>query len=140
MANYECKRCHHVFQRTGIEEVCPQCAPLDEEEFRRIKEYLEEHQGASSSEVMRVLGVSLNQIKRYLREERLEIIGDNKGFIRCDGCGKPLSSGRYCEICYKDAIARKEFGFYKGSGTKGDSAQNKKEDTKARNRVYYKEK
>jgi hypothetical protein len=110
MANTECQRCHRVFQRMDSENVCPGCAPLDEMDFKRIKEYLEQHQGASSTEVMRETGVSLNQIRRYLKEDRLEIVGDNKGFIRCEKCGVPVNSGRYCDGCYKEEVSRKMVG------------------------------
>ena len=55
MTQYECQRCHRVFQRVGIENVCPVCAPLDEEDFRKIKEF-PQNTGASSSEVMRHTG------------------------------------------------------------------------------------
>lgn len=94
-----------MFERKGLEYVCPVCAPLDEEDFRKIKEFLMVYPGASSYEVMRHTGVSLKQIKRYLREERLEIVGDNKGFLRCELCGKPLNSGRFCDNCYREGIA-----------------------------------
>jgi hypothetical protein len=94
-----------MFERIGLENVCPECAPKDEEDFRRIKEYLTEHPGASSNDVMRHTGVSLRQIKRYLKEERLEIVGDNKGFLRCELCGRPLNSGRFCNNCYREGIA-----------------------------------
>lgn len=110
MTTFQCQRCHRMFERAGNENVCPVCTPLDEEEFRRIKEYLEAHQGASSNEVMRHTGVSLKQIKRYLKEERLEIVGDNKGFLRCEICGKPLNSGRYCDLCYREAYAQRMKG------------------------------
>lgn len=136
MSRYECQRCHRIFQKIGNEEVCPTCAPIDEEEFHRIKEYISEHQGASSSEVVQVLGVSLNQIKRYLKEERLEIRGDNKGFIRCESCGKPLNSGRLCDSCYKEAQSAKEKGFYIANASKGDKADKHK----YKNDISYKEK
>lgn len=128
MASYECQRCHHMFQRIGNEEVCSTCAPLDEEEFRRIKEYISQHQGASSSEVVRALGVTINQIKRYLKEERLEIVGDNKGFLRCEKCGKPLNSGRLCDACYKEdlILSKKEYGFYnRNAGKTGSGGEQK---------------
>jgi len=41
MVQYECQRCHRAFQRIGLENVCPVCAPLDEEDFRKIKEFLQ---------------------------------------------------------------------------------------------------
>ena len=107
MANYECARCHRLFEKVAFEEVCPTCFAIEEEEFRRIKEYLLQHPGASSNEVMRHTGVSLKTIKRYLREDRLEIVGDNKGLIRCLICGKPINSGYYCDGCYKEGAVRK---------------------------------
>lgn len=112
MAQYECQRCHRMFQRIGLENVCPVCAPLDEEDFRKIKEFLQMYPGASSNEVMRHTGVSLRQIKRYLKEERLEIVGDNKGFLRCELCGKPLNSGLFCDLCYREGISRELKGVH----------------------------
>ncbi|MGI6049920.1 MAG: MerR family transcriptional regulator [Acetivibrionales bacterium] len=101
MANYECARCHRYFDKVAFEEVCPICFPVEEEEFRRIKELLTVQPGATASEIMQELGVSLKSIKRYLKEDRLEIVGDNKGFIACELCGQPLNSGRFCNECYK---------------------------------------
>jgi len=118
MANHECVRCHRFFERVAFEEVCPVCFPIEEEEFRKIKEYLTAHPGASSNEVMSVIGVSLKSIRRYLKEERLEIVGDNKGFIRCELCGRPLNSGRFCDGCYKEGQALRAKGLsapYSGS-------------------------
>ncbi len=105
MANCECVRCHRFFEKVAFEEVCPVCFPVEENEFSRIKEYLSSHPGASSNEVMSELNVSLKSIRRYLKEDRLEIVGDNKGFIRCELCGKPLNSGRFCEGCFKEGLA-----------------------------------
>jgi Zn finger protein HypA/HybF involved in hydrogenase expression len=131
MANYECARCHRFFEKVAFEEVCPACFPVEEEEFGRIKEYLTKHPGASSNEVMQHLGVSLKSIRRYLKEDRLEIVGDNKGFIRCELCGKPVNSGYFCGECYKEGNAKKLRE--RGLGVKSayiswddDSKQNKK--------------
>jgi hypothetical protein len=106
MAHRECARCHSFFESVGLEAVCPICLPLEENEFRRIKEYLSIHQGASSSEVMNELKVSLKSIRRYLKEDRLEIVGENRGFLRCELCGTLINSGRFCELCYKEGQAR----------------------------------
>lgn len=108
MANYECARCHRFFEKVAFEEVCPSCFPIEEEEFRRIKEFLTQHPGASSSDVIQELGVSIKSIRRYLKEDRLEIVGDNKGFIRCELCGKPVNSGYFCDQCFKEGIVKKQ--------------------------------
>lgn len=115
MANYECARCRRFFEKVAFEEVCPVCFPLEEEEFKKIKEYLRECPGASSNEIMQVLRVSFKSIKRYLKEDRLEIIGDNKCFIRCELCGEPLNSGRFCGGCYKEGQALRAKGLDYGS-------------------------
>ncbi|HHY64353.1 MAG TPA: hypothetical protein GX501_04845 [Clostridiaceae bacterium] len=129
MAHYECVRCHRFFERVAFEEVCPVCFPIEEEEFRKIKEYLTAHPGATSNELMAVIGVSLKSIRRYLKEERLEIVGDNKGFIRCELCGKPLNSGRFCGGCYKEGQALRAKGimgpYSDSSGKPGEEQQPK---------------
>lgn len=107
MANYECARCHRFFEKVAFEEVCPACFPVEEEEFAKIKEFLTKYPGASSNEVMQRIGVSLKSIKRYLKEDRLEIVGENKGFIRCELCGRPVNSGYFCEVCFKEGQAKK---------------------------------
>lgn len=105
MAGFECARCHRIFNRRGLEEVCLLCLSEEETEFSRIKEFLTHHPGATSSDLINELNVSLKAIKRYLREDRMEIIGQNKGFLRCDLCGKPINSGRFCDLCYKEGQA-----------------------------------
>lgn len=107
MANCECARCHRFFEKVAFEEVCPACFPVEEEEFAKIKEFLTKYPGASSNEVMQRIGVSLKSIKRYLKEDRLEIVGENKGFIRCELCGRPVNSGYFCEVCFKEGQAKK---------------------------------
>jgi Zn finger protein HypA/HybF involved in hydrogenase expression len=117
MATIECARCHRYFEKVAFEAVCPRCFPIEEQEFARIKEYLSLHPGASTNEVMRDLNVDLKSIKRYLKEERLEIVGDNKGFIKCELCGKAINSGRFCDGCYKEgqALRHKEEGAVKSA-------------------------
>jgi len=135
MANQECARCHRLFEKVAFEVVCPTCFVIEEEEFKRIKEYLTLHPGASSNDVMRYTGVTLKTIKRYLREDRLEIVGDNKGFIRCEICGKPINSGYFCGGCYKEGMARKHKD--RGQGTKTDSVVLKDDDAPSKSDIRY---
>lgn len=127
MAKRECARCHRFFEKVAFEEVCPACFPIEEEEFSRIKEYLTMNPGASSNEVMSVIGVSLKSIRRYLKEDRLEIVGENKGFIKCELCGRPLNSGRFCDGCYKEgqALKSKDLGGFSAFGKYSDEYQEK---------------
>jgi hypothetical protein len=45
-------------------------------------------------------------IKRYLKEERLEIVDDKNTFLLCEKCNTPIKSGMYCDECAK--IVQKE--------------------------------
>jgi hypothetical protein len=96
------------FSQLGDEEVCPTCARDGESRFRRIKEYLYDHPGASATELVQALGVTMRQIQHYLREDRLSVVGDGYSGLTCDLCGKSIKSGRYCEHCEKDAAAMKK--------------------------------
>jgi predicted amidophosphoribosyltransferase len=45
----------------------------------------------------------VEKIKRFLREGRLEIVGDSGNmFLECEGCGKAIRSGRYCSDCERE--------------------------------------
>ncbi len=112
MATKICTNCNMPFNQVRNEEQCPACAASGDATFRRIKEYLYEHQGASASELVSVLGVSMRQIRQFLREDRLEVVGDGYSGLRCDKCGVNIKTGRYCESCGREEENR----------TKADSA------------------
>ena len=102
MATKICTNCNMPFNQVRNEEQCPACAASGDATFRRIKEYLYEHQGASASELVSVLGVSMRQIRQFLREDRLEVVGDGYSGLRCDKCGANIKTGRYCEACGRE--------------------------------------
>jgi len=84
--------------------VCPTCYENDENEFQKIKDYLNVHPCAKIFDVVADLNISIKQIKRYLRESRLEILEKDNHFLLCESCGKSIRTGRYCDECYKTAI------------------------------------
>ena len=98
-----CKRCGRVYNYIGGVPLCPSCRDADEEDYKRIKEYLYENPGASMSEVSEVLNVSVEKITRFLKEGRLEIVGEGGNFIlACERCGKSIKTGRFCNECYAE--------------------------------------
>jgi len=97
-----CERCGKTFNSSGFFNVCPVCTGLDEQDFLRIKEYLYEHPGAKLLDVVTDLNIPVRKIKRYLRENRLEILEKNNRFLFCEMCGKPIRSGQFCDTCYKE--------------------------------------
>ncbi len=103
MATFHCVHCGMPFDQRRNEELCPACDANSEVVFRHIKEYLYEHPGASATSLVNNLGVTLRQIKHYLREERLEVVGDGYTGLKCDACGRSVQTGRLCDSCARDA-------------------------------------
>ncbi|MCR4591139.1 MAG: flagellar protein [Lachnospiraceae bacterium] len=90
----------------GIGEyACERCNHLMYDDYGIVRNYLEVNPGATSATVSRATGVSEGEIKNMLREEKLEIREDSRTFLQCEGCGKAILSGRYCEACSKIAVA-----------------------------------
>lgn len=96
-----CEQCGKLFNSMGFFRLCPVCTERDEKDFSMIKEYLSEHPLAKIFDVANDLSIPIKQIKRYLKESRLEIIEQNNRFLLCEDCGKPIRTGRYCDECYR---------------------------------------
>jgi uncharacterized protein len=94
-----CKICGRIFQSNGFSEICPGCYKQDENDYNKIREYLYEHPYAKIFEVSLNLDIPVSRIKRYLREDRLQIVESSNLFLDCEKCGAPIHSGRYCDEC-----------------------------------------
>lgn len=70
-----------------------------DEKYAQVKEYIYDHPGASINEVSEENDVSVNQIKKWVREERLSFSEDSAVGLACEGCGKMIKTGRYCKEC-----------------------------------------
>jgi len=101
-----CNKCGRAFAYKGID-ICNRCASDDEESFKKVKEYLYDHPGATVTEVSEETEVSERQILRYLRESRIEIREESNSFLHCQRCEKSIRSGRFCDECV--AEMKKEF-------------------------------
>jgi flagellar operon protein (TIGR03826 family) len=98
-----CKRCNKIFNYIGGAPICSDCKQEDEVNFKKVKEYLYDHPKSSIYDVSKELEISIQTIKSYLKEGRLEIVGDGGNlFLECERCGKSISSGRYCSECTKE--------------------------------------
>ncbi|HEY8349909.1 MAG TPA: FeoC-like transcriptional regulator [Clostridiales bacterium] len=95
-----CRKCGKIFNYIGGAPICPACREKEEEDFQKIKKYLYENPGASLTQVSTELEVSVEMIKRFLREGRLEIANDDGNLLlECENCGKAIKTGRYCPEC-----------------------------------------
>jgi len=94
-----CTKCGRFFESNGFITLCPVCYKKDQDDFERIRQYLYEHPHAKVFQVSTDLELPVSQIKRYLREERLEILEKDNLFLKCEACGKSIRSGVYCDEC-----------------------------------------
>lgn len=130
-----CKRCGKIFNYLGGEPICPVCRQQDEEDFKRVKEYLYENPGATMSQISIDLDISVEKIRRYLREGRLEIVGNEGNLVlECEKCGKAIKSGRYCDVCERELTSN-----LKSVANKMNQSLAQSTDSSGRMRYLYKE-
>lgn len=95
-----CKVCGRIFSYAGGMAVCEPCRNEDDDTFKKVKDYLYDNPGASLSEVSSAVGTSIQRIKGYLKDGRLEIMEAGGNLIlECEKCGKSIKTGKYCDNC-----------------------------------------
>ncbi|NLP07116.1 MAG: MerR family transcriptional regulator [Clostridiaceae bacterium] len=98
-----CRKCGKIFNYIGGAPICPACREKEEEDFQRVKKYLYENPGASLTQVSTELEISVEMIKRFLREGRLEIANDEGNLVlECENCGRSIKTGRFCPDCERN--------------------------------------
>ena len=70
-----------------------------EEKFQQVKEYVRSNPGATIQMVSEDNDVTVQQIRQWIREERLSLSVAGADGIVCETCGKPIRTGRFCEKC-----------------------------------------
>ncbi len=107
-----CIRCGRIFPYVGMP-ICNICVEKEEEDFKRVKEYINENPGTTVFEVSDATEIPVDRILKFLKEERLEVSSENFNLIlECESCGKPIKSGKYCDQCKAKLTneMRREFG------------------------------
>lgn len=97
-----CKRCNRIFNYIAGKMICPACKDEMEAQFGGVKDYMSEHKNAGINEISENCGVTNNQIRQWIREERLTFGEDSPIGIDCEGCGTIIKSGRFCAKCKTD--------------------------------------
>ena len=90
-----CTVCGKVFVYTN-KNMCAACREVEENEYRLVKEYIYDHKDAALLEVHQSTGVAVERIMKFLREGRLMETGVQWKELKCESCGEPISSGRFC--------------------------------------------
>lgn len=120
-----CKECGRLFNYTSGLPICPTCAKKLEDKFTEVKQYIYDHPGVGIQEVSEENDVSVNTIKKWVREERLTFAEGSAVGIECERCGRTILSGRYCNECKKKVTNQLESVY---AGPKKDDGQKKKSD------------
>jgi hypothetical protein len=97
-----CNVCGRLFQSLGPG-YCPICAEAMDKAFAAVKEYLYMHEDATVVDIIKDAGVAEKYVLDFLKEGRLNI-GSAQDILKCEDCGRPIPSGRYCDGC-RDKLA-----------------------------------
>lgn len=94
-----CRSCRKLFNSLFGKQICPACEEKMEKDLAKVKDYLWNHKDAAITEVARECEVNPTQIRQWLKEERIQLAEGSVIDLICDGCGAPISSGRFCDKC-----------------------------------------
>ena len=93
-----CKMCGAIFNFDGSP-LCPKCSRKMEEKFSVVKEYILKNPSSSISVISEETEVPIQQLKRWIREERLSFPKESGVVIQCEKFGAPILTGRFCKEC-----------------------------------------
>lgn len=94
-----CKSCGRLFNYIAGSRICPACQKKIEEKFVEVKKYVRENPDIGINELSREMEVSVAQINRWVREERLVFSDDSPIGLPCENCGTTIKTGRFCASC-----------------------------------------
>ena len=96
-----CTRCGKMFSAVSGKSICQYCEKAEEDDFKKVKEYVDEHGEATLEIIVKETEVSIKRVNKFIREGRLEISRGLRDAFPCESCGLPIVTGRYCENCFK---------------------------------------
>lgn len=119
-----CRECggKMIFQGAGTY-LCANCGYEDMDDYGRIRDYLEKHEGANALEIAEGTGVELEIIRMFLKDGRIQIPDGSKLFITCQRCGCSLRHGRYCADCTREMAGGIRSALYESMGEKPREAK-----------------
>ena len=95
-----CRGCNRLFNYMGGGYLlCPACKEQLGNKFSDVKKYIRENPKATMNQISEDNDVTVKQIERWVREDRLVFADDSPIGIDCEGCGAMIKSGRFCNSC-----------------------------------------
>ena len=109
------KQCKRLFNYLSGPSICGACKDVLEEKFIHVKEYIREHPKEGINEVAEANEVTANQIRRWIREERLAFSEESGVGLDCESCGRLIKSGRLCPECKEKFVGTVDALYGKGN-------------------------
>lgn len=94
-----CKNCGRLFNYIAGPPICPECKDQVEKKFQKAKEFVRNTAHATVSMVAEEVDVPEQQVKQWIREERLVFSDATVAGVTCEVCGEPITTGRFCAKC-----------------------------------------
>jgi ribosomal protein L32 len=88
-----------MFNYIGGAPICEACKKALEEDFQRVKAYIQDNPCADLKQIAVDNGVTTKQIQQWVREERLMFAENSPLQLQCEKCGARILTGRYCDKC-----------------------------------------
>ena len=127
-----CRGCGRLFNYIGGGySLCPACMEQLDKKFNEVKAYIRENPKATIPQISQDNDVSVIQIERWVREERLVFSDDSPIGLDCEGCGVTIKSGRFCPQC-KDAMQKSFGSLYKDNTPKIDPRRTERDRARMR--------
>ena len=94
-----CRKCGGVLVFTGGGTYkCEDCDAVEYDDWGKVREYLYKYPNANALDIEQAIGIPRKTVNMLLREGKILTTSAN-AFLRCEICGTPISSGRYCNNC-----------------------------------------
>lgn len=130
-----CRNCGRLFNYMGGGYfICGLCKDELDKKFTEVKKYIRENPKASMQQISEANDVSVNQLEKWVREDRLVFSDDSPIGIDCESCGVTIKSGRYCATC-ADNIHKNLSSAYRSE--KKEVPIQKKSDSKEKDRMRF---
>lgn len=99
-----CQDCGKIFVHPS-RDLCPDCYALEEEDFKKVKEFLWEKSTSTVDDLHAKTGVPVKRIVKFIRNGRIGGAGLKVDlYLSCESCGAPIMEGRFCRNCRERLI------------------------------------
>lgn len=98
-----CEICKRPLPESYTESICPACK--ERQLFHQVRDFIRAN-NVNEYQVAEHFGISIRQVKGWIREGRIEYKEDEASQnkiegLHCERCGAPVSFGSLCPKCLK---------------------------------------